>query len=271
VSAVVPKLSNPVFEHVIRGIQDQVSSDGGVLMLADAEWLTPDSHLLTRLAARGMTDGFLVRRAQLGDDTIDALEAMQVPCVVLAGPDGTHPSVWVDDRAGIRCATSHLLALGHRRIALVGGLQLPAGRSDSRLLGFHDAFAEAGVAASADLHRPVGYAHPDIRRAVTELLATEQPPTAIVADNVTVAPAVYFALAEAGLRVPEDVSVVAYHDIATVDMMWPPLTTVRMPLREAGAQAARMLTTLIEGERAGGTILEGGAELVARSSTAPPA
>lgn len=268
VSAVVPKLSNPVFEHVIRGIQDEVARDDGVLLLADADWLTPGSHLLSRLAGRGMTDGFLVRRAQLGDDTIDALTQMQVPCVVLAGPDGKHPSIWVDDRAGIRCAVSHLLELGHRRIALVGGLALPPSHVDTRHLGFIDAFDAAGIPAPTDLHRPVGYGHAEVRAAVSELIQHPDPPTAIVSDNVNAAPAVYFALAEAGVRVPDEMSVVAYHDVAAADSEWPPLTTVRMPLYDVGVQAAGMLRSLIAGQEEAGRIIEGGAELVLRRSTA---
>lgn len=267
INAVVPKIANPVFEHVVRGAHDQVTSTDGILMLTDADWLTPDSHLLSRLAARGMTDGFLVRRAQLGDDTIDALQSMQVPCVVLSGPDGVHPSIWVDDRAGIRLATTHLLELGHRRIALVGGLALPARAQDSRQRGLSEAFESAGATPSSDLHRPVGYALDDVREATRAMLALADRPTAIITDNVTSAVAAYSAIAEAGLRIPDDVSVVGYHDVASAAQLWPALTTVRMPLHEVGVQAARMLQGLIEGEP-GESVLVRGAELVVRDSTA---
>lgn len=265
ISAVVPKIANPVFEHVVRGIQEQVSKDEGVLMLTDADWLTPDSHLLSRLGAGGMTDGFLVRSAQVGDDTVDALEAMQVPCVVLTGPDGVHPSIWVDDRAGIRSAASFLLELGHRRIALIGGLKLPA-QQDSRLLGYVDAYREAGLPPATDLHRPTGYDHRVANQTVEQLLALADPPTAIIVDNILSSLSVYAAIADAGLRIPDDISVIAYHDVAQADEMWPPLTTVRMPLHEVGVQAAIMLKALIDGERVAPRVLEG-AELVERAST----
>lgn len=270
VSAVVPKIANPVFEHVVRGIQQEVARNDGVLLLADSEWLTVGSHLLSRLAAGGMTDGFLVRRAQLGDDTIDELARLEVPCVVLASPDGVHPSIWVDDRAGVRRATRHLLGLGHRRVALVGGLAHPDGFTDSRVIGFAEAFEQVEAAPSTDLYRPVGYDHGAAARAVSELLALEDRPTALVVDNVTSAAAVYGAIARAGLRVPEDVSVVGYHDVAEADVLWPALTTVRMPLHQVGVEAARMLHALVEREDVEARLLTGLAELVVRGSTAPP-
>ncbi|MEV6328449.1 LacI family DNA-binding transcriptional regulator [Streptomyces sp. NPDC051909] len=170
-----------------------------------------------------------------------------------------------DNRTGARRLTEYLLSLGHRRIGYVAG---PENRTTTRhrLEGHRAALAAAGVAEGPTVHgrydRPSGY------EVTAELLTRAPDLTAVVAANDTVALGVCAALRDRGLSIPGDVSVAGFDDLPfSVDVV-PALTTVRLPLHEAGARAGRIALgaeQLPAGEPA--TIP---AELVVRGSTAPP-
>ncbi|MGW0390566.1 LacI family DNA-binding transcriptional regulator [Streptomyces sp. NPDC003042] len=179
-------------------------------------------------------------------------------------------SVMFDDRGGAFRLAEHLLTLGHRRIAYVAG---PPGLSTTRerLAGHHAALrrhdpalsdACAALTLDAGFERSAGY------DATRELLRRGEPFTAVAAANDTVAMGVAAALREAGLRIPEDVSVAGFDDLPFCVDTAPALTTVRVPLREAGVLAAQLVT----GRRAlpPGGITTLPTELMVRGSTAPP-
>ncbi|WFB09432.1 LacI family transcriptional regulator [Streptomyces sp. LX-29] len=190
--------------------------------------------------------------------------------VVLCGrppiPDAT--TLTFDNRGGARRLTEHLLAFGHRRIGYVAG---PADRSTTRdrLEGHREALAGQGLADGAErltVHGPYdrscGY------DATLELLRREPRLTAVIAANDTVALGACAALRDQGLRIPHDVSVAGFDDLPfSVDAV-PSLTTVRLPLHDAGARAGRLALGR-EPEPPGGVAMVR-AELMARASTAPP-
>ncbi|MDT3399330.1 LacI family DNA-binding transcriptional regulator [Streptomyces sp. B1866] len=189
--------------------------------------------------------------------------------VVLCGrpPVADAVTLAFDHRGGARRLTEHLLSLGHRRFGYVAG---PPGRTTTgdRLAGHRAALAAAGVGHSARLvlHGPYdrasGYA------ATVELLRRDPGLTAVVAANDTVALGVCAALRDQGRRVPGDVSVAGFDDLPFSRDAAPALTTVRLPLREAGARAGRL--ALGREERPPGGVATVRGELVARASTAPP-
>ncbi|WP_151769844.1 LacI family DNA-binding transcriptional regulator [Streptomyces abyssomicinicus] len=199
--------------------------------------------------------------------------------VVLCGrpPLAAHPDAVVaalpfDNRGGARALTEHLLELGHRRIGHVAG---PAERTTTRhrLEGLRAALAAAG-AGDDRTHRRLTVHGPYDRRSgydgARELLRRDPELTAIVAANDTVALGVCAALREAGLRVPEDVSVAGFDDLPFSADAVPALTTVRLPLHEAGARAGRL--ALGTEEPPAGRVAAVSARLVVRASTgAPPA
>ncbi|MFE0625869.1 LacI family DNA-binding transcriptional regulator [Streptomyces sp. NPDC058864] len=180
-------------------------------------------------------------------------------------------TVAFDNRGGAQRLTEHLLGLGHRTIGYVAG---PAERSTTRhrLEGHRAALAEAGLAGSpVGLERLTVHGYYDRSSgydAALELLRREPGLTAVVAANDTVALGVCAALRERGLRIPEDVSVAGFDDLPfSVDAV-PALTTVRIPLQEAGARAGR----LVMGRQAPppGGLATVRTELMVRASTAAP-
>ncbi|MGW7316964.1 LacI family DNA-binding transcriptional regulator [Streptomyces sp. NPDC054865] len=179
-------------------------------------------------------------------------------------------TVVFDDRGGAFRLAEHLLALGHRRIAYVAG---PPGLSTSRerLAGHRDALARhdpglpatcAPLTVHAGFERSAGY------DAARELLRRAESFTAVASANDAVATGVVAALREAGLRIPEDVSVAGFDDLPFCVDTSPALTTVRVPLREAGILAANLVTGRRSPPPGGITTLP--TELMVRGSTAPP-
>lgn len=187
----------------------------------------------------------------------------------LADTGAVTATLTFDNRSGGRRLTEHLLTLGHRRIGYVAG---PVERTTTRhrLEGHRDALAasdvDSGDQDELTVHGP--YTRQSGYEATLELLRRSPDLTAIVAANDTVALGASAALRERGLRIPQDISVAGFDDLPfSVDAV-PALTTVRLPLHEAGARAGRLATGAEEAPPGGVATI--GAELMVRGSTAPP-
>jgi LacI family transcriptional regulator len=183
-------------------------------------------------------------------------------------PSARVTSVGSTNFAGGLLATQHLLDLGHRRIAYLGG-PVAAACNQARMHGYRGAM-EAGGAPVPDAYMRTGrfsYEHGIAGGAA--LLALPDPPTAVFAGSDETALGVIEAARVRGLRVPEDLSVVGFDDTPVARLAAPPLTTVRQPLREMGAVAVRTALRLAAGERVDSHHVELATELVVRQSTAP--
>jgi DNA-binding LacI/PurR family transcriptional regulator len=166
-------------------------------------------------------------------------------------------------------ATEHLLALGHERIAVVGGYRRKL-FSAARIAGYRSALSAAGVPYRSEYVRHGNFDEATAHRRTLQLLDLPEPPTAVFACSDRMALRVCAALAERGLRVPDDVSVVGFDDLPEARWASPPLTTVRQPLGEMAATALRLLVRMMGGARPEGTRTELSTRLVERASTAPP-
>jgi DNA-binding LacI/PurR family transcriptional regulator len=174
------------------------------------------------------------------------LQAAGIP-VVLIDPMSPAPqtvaSVGVTNWQGGRTAAAHLVALGHRRLGVIGGTRSHL-YSRARIDGFRSALSEAGIAV-ADEHVGAGdWDRAVARDAARAILDRSDRPTAIFACSDFMALGVYDAAAELGLRVPDDLSVVGFDDVPEAEWAHPGLTTVHQPIHEMGAAALRMLLRL---------------------------
>ncbi|WP_175410268.1 LacI family DNA-binding transcriptional regulator [Streptomyces sp. TRM64462] len=184
--------------------------------------------------------------------------------------DAVTATLTFDNRGGARRLTEHLLSLGHRRIGYVAG---PAERTTTRhrLEGHREALAAAGLPAGPDADRLVAhgsYTRTSGYEATRELLSRDPSLTAVVAANDTVALGACAALREAGLRIPDDVSVAGFDDLPFSLDAVPSLTTVRLPLHEAGVRAGRLAMGADAPPLGGVATIRG--DLMLRASTAPP-
>jgi LacI family xylobiose transport system transcriptional regulator len=195
-----------------------------------------------------------------------------IPLVALdpmGEPAHATPSVGATNWSGGVTATRHLLELGHRRIAVISGpLEYLVARA--RLEACRAALDTAGVPLADGLSRTGRFSFADGLRLAEELLGLPEPPTAVLCGDDLQALGVYEAARRAGLRVPEDLSVVGFDDIFSARCAPPPLTTVRQPFVEMGEAAAHLLLALAAGETPAQTRLELATTLVIRESTAPP-
>ncbi|WP_405390754.1 LacI family transcriptional regulator [Streptomyces sp. NBC_01102] len=186
----------------------------------------------------------------------------------LPDTDAVVAALAFDNRGGGRCLTEHLLELGHRRIGYVAG-PLERTTTRHRLEGHREAMKAAGLYADEEnltVHGP--YDRRSGYDATLELLRRAPEVTAVVAANDTVALGAGAAIRDRGLRIPEDVSVAGFDDLPfSVDAV-PALTTVRLPLFEAGARAGRLAMGKETPPPGGIATIE--AELMVRGSTAPP-
>lgn len=266
----VPQLENPVFPEIILGAETAARQRGHALLISHSDDAGGDGRHYEELARVSRVDGLLV--ATLEDDRLlaRALAKTGLPFVVLnrrLADGGDH--VVFDSFAAARLATEHLLELGHRRIAHLAGSA--AGYNGlRRLAGYRTALEAAGIAFDPALVSEAGYTFGGGELALHALLDRGLPPTALVASTVLAAAGALKGLHARQLRVPQDLSIVGIHDVAIAEMLHPPLTTVRLPLREMGARAAHALIDLIE-RKTERVACELGVEgLVLRSSTAPP-
>jgi LacI family transcriptional regulator len=171
--------------------------------------------------------------------------------------------------AGARSITNHLVDLGHRRIAIIGGPREWL-VSDTRLAGYAAPLARLGLLPEPALIRHV--TEPNEQQgfaAAQDLLAGPELPTAIVAFNDKMAVGAWRAALARGLRVPADVSIVGFDDLEISRATEPMLTTVRQPLAEMGRMAVNLLSRLLEGHELDALHVELATELVVRGSTGP--
>lgn len=300
---VIPDVANPFFGDVMRGVEEVARERGYSVLFgnSDNDGDQEDRYVEDFLERR--VDGLLVvvaahRRAgpEAGEDGwAEPISASNVhargrpglmvripgrgrladvrdelPVVALDRfPEGwPHEAVVADNRTGVGLAVEHLLSLGHSRIGFIGGdPALATGRE--RRVGFEAAVEGRGLAPA--WLSDGSFSLESGRAQVEALFASSRTawPTAIVAANDLLALGVLLAARERGLRIPADVSIVGFDDIAYAALSDPPLTTIRQPAREMGAAGARLVFRRLDGEPGPPEVIVLRPELVIRASTAP--
>jgi len=224
------------------------------------------------LAASGRR-ALIAVTSELTSAQLAALAEANLPLVVIDPlnlPRTRVTSVGSTNFAGGLAATQHLLSLGHRRIAYLGG-PATAACNQARLHGYRAAMEAEGAPVRQEYIQHRRFRYGDGVAAGSAFLALPEPPTAIFAGCDETAFGVMEAARGRGLRVPDDLSVVGFDDTQIARMASPPLTTVRQPLREMGGVALRRALRLAAGERIDSHHIELATELVVRGSTAPVA
>lgn len=270
IALVVPDVTSAVFAELANGAEQEAGARGLAIVLGRAERLRDDDDWLRRMLGESRIDGVIL---QLPEGTehadLDAMVARETPIVIINSLDhGPLNTVILDDAAGIRIAVEHLRSLGHKGIGFVGGL---AGNATARRRegGFRAAMQDGALPVREEWITRMGYTGADGRSSIEELESRGPLPTGLVVANLNAALGVLAAIHARNLRVPSDVSIVALHDVWYADATWPPITTVRMPLRELGAAAVARVAD--EHRTATHTIIDSPPPLlVVRQSTAPP-
>ena len=268
IGLVVTTATDPFTSEVFSGIEQEAQDRGYCVFLAESNADPQREKEVVRTFAERRVDGIIVTASRVGALYLPLLSEMMVPIVLL---NNLHPgefvhSVMIRNQEGSRAAASHLIGLGHRRIAYLGdqtGYQSDA----ERYAGYREALTAAGIGLTPELvvqgdGKPEGGL-----RAMDQLLALPCPPTAVCCYNDMTALGAMRAICLRGLRVPEDISVVGFDDLFFASYPQPPLTTVRQPMRRMGKLAMESLFKLMSGDESEIRI-KVEAELIVRESTA---
>jgi LacI family transcriptional regulator, xylobiose transport system transcriptional regulator len=261
------ELESPWAMEIVKGVEEVAREHGlGVVLSAREGPGALGRSWIDAVAAR-RSAGLILVVSELSNEAASRLNAREIPFVIVdpAGePAPDVPSVGATNWNGGVAATRHLLELGHRRIGMIGG---PPGMlcSRARVDGYRSALETAGLAVdpelvrAGDFHVESGYEH---GRA---LLTLRQRPTAIFAGSDLQAFGVYEAARQLSMRVPEDLSVIGFDDLPMARWVGPPLTTIRQPLSEMAATAARLVLGQSSDRR-----VELATSLIVRQSTQAP-
>jgi LacI family transcriptional regulator len=277
IDLVVPALDTGYSLEIARGVEAALEPTGYRLALSctyssSRDVVRQERTWLAKLS-QGRTDGAILVLYADQSRRLGALRRRHIPFVIVdpsgdLGPDV--PSVGATNWAGGRAATEHLLALGHRRVAFIGGS--PSSLcAEERLSGYRSALEAAGIPVAADLVRPGNFLEDMGYKQTLALMELAETPTAIFAGNDSQALGAYAALRQLGKNVPEDVSVVGFDDTLVAPLVTPALTTVRQPLADMGQFAVRNLLRVIEGRPLSSLSVQLATTLVIRGSCAPPA
>ena len=266
----LPDPQNLMWNPVIRGVERAAAERGYLVVAADAHGPVLDPQQLERLVLERRIDGLLVAFATVEDELVAQIAGRGLPLLPInSRSDNVAGSVTMDDEAGSRLAIEHLVALGHRRIAYLGGRRdTDVGRR--REAGVRAALMAAGVPVEERWILPGDFSEPTAARLVGSLLEGDRP-SALYTVNLRSALAARQALVAAGVRIPDDLSLITMDDHPVFDHTAPALTAIRMPMEEMGALGARMLINAMDGHPVRHVRTETAPLLVERASTGPPA
>lgn len=243
---IVTDIENPYFPQLVRSVEDAARAEGYAILLCNAADDPDREAFYLDLLVERRVDGLIIAASSLGGRHLDWLAAPRLPVVLVntAAADVDLPSIMSDNHAGGRLAAEHLLGLGHRRF---GYLMAPPRNVDApdRLAGVRQALAEAGLGDSGPTVTTGAPLVGGGEAAMLELLDRAPDVSAIVAYNDLMAIGALRTLRQRGRRVPLDVSVVGFDDVAFAAYVDPPLTTIAQGTIEMGrwavAQLARRL------------------------------
>jgi len=261
-----------VLHETTKAISNEARARGYDIVLFNAERFDVADRAGTRDMLARLCAGLILPMPNGEDRYLAELEKGHLPCVFVnfVARAVNLPVVAMENQQGARAVMTHLLSLGHRRIAFIAGSPY-TGQSAEREAAYTEALREAGIAHDPALVVPGLFIQTGGYAATERLLDLPQPPTAIFAANDEMAFGAIDAIHSRGMRVPEHISVVGFDDIPTASYIHPPLTTVRQPLEAICARAVHELLELIEGREVEPRKIAFPLELVVRQSTGPVA
>ena len=239
IGVVVSEVSSAVYGGILQGIESVTERHGMHLLVSSGHARAERERKAFAFLHQRRSDALILQLDGAEDAEVVAWSRLGIPIVVVGRRIEALADrcVFLDNLAGGELATRHLLDRGHRRIAHIAGLATIQDARD-RLAGYRRALADRGIPYDASLVVDGGFVEEGGQRAMQALLAGGRAFTAVFAANDQSAAGAMRALRDAGLRVPDDVSVVGFDDTLLAHYLVPSLTTVRQPLQEMGQAAA---------------------------------
>ncbi|NCP87628.1 MAG: LacI family transcriptional regulator [Anaerolineae bacterium CG_4_9_14_3_um_filter_57_17] len=258
--------SDSFLPQIISGLL-KVTKQQNLRLMIELVETEHQNQAYLELARAKRIDGMILLTPRMDDEALRTLENAEIPTVLMGHlEDSNLHSVDVDNRAAAEQAVQHLIALGHRQIACITNAPASYTAAPQRVQGYLDALAAAGIFPNpnlihyADFDPESGYA------CMKSLLQSGETVTAVFVASDNVAMGAKSAIREAGLRVPEDISLMGFDDIPWAKYSDPPLSTVHLPAEALAQQACVMLMDLMQGQQPAVLRLDLETELILRSS-----
>jgi len=269
IGVLLPDIANPVFAPILGGITEVLSAEGYAPIVADAGNVSSQQISFVETLLSQRVGGLILATVSQDDELVGFCIERALPVILVNRSEARDrvSSVVSDDDLGMRLAVDHLVGLGHRRLAHVAG-PLSTSTGLLRRDGFERAMSRhelTGIVGEA-----TAYTRQAGADAVAQILDAGDGINAIVAANDLLALGTLDALKRRTLRCPEDISIVGHNDMPFMDVVSPPLTTVRIEHREMGRSAARMLIDAIKTDSSDIRHVVLRPELIVRESTQAP-
>jgi LacI family transcriptional regulator len=271
IGMIVPDSANPFFAELARGIEDTSFAHGYNLILCNSDGDLDKELIYADVLTEKQVDGILFVAAGVSTDHIRALQERRIPVVIVDReiPDVSVDQVLTDNARGGWLATRHLLELGHRCIGCITGPS-DVTPSAERVTGYRQALSEGGIPVDEVLIVKGDFQYESGYRAARQILARDDPPTAIFTCNDLMAVGAISAAVEMGRQVPVNLSVVGFDDVRLASFANPPLTTIVQPKYEMGVLATTMLLERMRDHDIPPRRRLLDTSLLIRQSTAPP-
>ncbi len=249
VGAIIPTMENAIFARGLQAFQEELDMQGLTLLVASSSYSPElEARQVRNLAARG-ADGLLLIGHDRLDETYRHLERRRLPYVIAWAheAEATRPSVGFDNHAAMLALTRAALEMGHRRLAMISAPVAANDRARRRVEGARAAMAAFGLDPDALLLVEIGYSIENGAAAFHDLAQRPNRPSLVICGNDVLAVGALDMALRMGMRVPQDVSITGFDDLELARIATPMLTTVHVPHRDMGREAARALIGLIEG------------------------
>lgn len=243
IGVLVVDIGNPYFAEYLKGVEAAASGKGYSVLVCNSNFSVEQEEKYLHILQQRQVDGILLSYVDPQAPHLKKLCADGPPFVVLGWPEASNHRVVVDNVVGGRQAVEHLISLGHERIAFIGQDMRTSGVKE-RLQGYREALAAHGIPYRDEL--VIGHDTSAGYMGMCSLLKHADV-TAVMAANDVTAIGAMKAIYDAGLRIPQDISVIGYDDIDIASLLFPPLTTVWQPKAELGEAAANLLIEIIKG------------------------
>lgn len=241
--------SDTFLPQILVGLLDVVKQHKLRLLIetVDAEH---QDRVYLELARAKHIDGMILLTPRIDDIGLRKLEEVEAPSVLMGKiADSDLYSVDVDNRSAAKQATQYLIELGHKKIACISNAKPSYSAAPDRVLGYKDALKESGYIPDDELIQHADFDPQSGFECMKSLLASGKEFTAVFVASDNVAMGVKSALRDAGLRIPDDISIIGFDDIPWAKYSDPPLTTVRLPAQELASEACLMLLELMQGSK----------------------
>jgi LacI family transcriptional regulator, galactose operon repressor len=242
IGVLTPFFTAPSFVQRLRGIDATIVNTNYELVIYTVESLNRLQGYLASLPITGNLDGLIIMSLPIDDEGVGRLTKYGPETVLIENSQPDFCSIEIDDYAGGKMAAQYLVSKQHHCCAFIGDIDPPdyAIRPViSRLIGFREGLAEAGITIPEEYIRSSPYDQEPTRQAVLDLLSLSQPPTAIFAAADIQAMVVLKVAQELGVKVPANLAVIGFDDLEMADYVG--LTTIRQPLDDSGRIAAELL------------------------------